>query len=809
MLHGLTDRVSTRRGAWVTLLVWIVLAGALIPLLPTLSDVTENDPLTFLPDNAESTRAAELVRERYPTSGTPAIIVFRNESGLTDADYAAAEEVYTAAAAMQQEAESNVGGIVSIFNIPQARADLVSPDGTAMTLLVTITGSSTDEAFAERVDALREVTEPFDSNALQVKVSGPGGLISDLVSVFAEIDVFLLLVTAVLVLVLLILIYRSPVVAFVPLLIVGVVFQLAGGLAAAVLRAVDFPINGQSSGIMTVILFGAGTDYYLFIASRYREELQRHEQTTAAMRATMRGVSEAILSAGGTLIAASLLLLLADLGSYRSLGPVIAIAIAVMMLAAITLVPAVLVLIGRNGFWPFRPQYDAEAAARGDATRDSRIWKRVAHTVLERPAQVLIGTSVVMLLLIGGMVFFKPSYDSLESLPSSVESVEGFEALRQSFPQGDLAPSSIYIAAPDGGSIYDPTTLAAVQAISDAVRRVDGVVRVEGAASPYGVDGPGPDAITAAVTTIPPDLVQAITAGRAEGSGGPPPGSEDIDPDSDLAQAIGLYVASLGYVSADGQIARLAVVLDENPYGVAAMDLIPALRDAARDAAETQGLDPTQILIGGETAENADTRSANTRDELVVLPVVLLAIMLILGLLLRSVLPALYLGATIVLTYFATLGLSVLVFRFVFGQESVGSSMPFLLFIFLNALGVDYSIYLMTRVREESRHLPLRLATERALVRTGGVITSAGIILAGTFAALMTLPLRDLFQLGFAVAIGVLIDTFITRSLLVPSIVELLGKYNWWPNRDRMAEVEHTAKSVSGADRTPATDPAA
>jgi RND superfamily putative drug exporter len=231
------------------------------------------------------------------------------------------------------------------------------------------------------------------------------------------------------------------------------------------------------------------------------------------------------------------------------------------------------------------------------------------------------------------------------------------------------------------------------------------------------------------------------------------------------------------------------VTLSENPYSVEAMDLIPDIRDAARDAAEASGLERDAILVGGETAENADTRTANTRDSLVVLPIILFAIMIILGLLLRSVVAAVYLGVTIAVTYFATLGFSVLVFRFVFGWDTISSSVPFLLFVFLNALGVDYSIYLMSRIREEAGQLDLRHATERALVRTGGVITSAGIILAGTFAALMSLPLRDLVQFGFAVSAGVLIDTFVTRSLIVPSIVELLGDRNWWPGKGPRRDV--------------------
>ncbi len=779
MLNAITDVSSSRRGKWLVLALWLIIAGLVVPLTPTLTDVTENDALEFLPENAESKRAAELVRAEFPSDGTPAIIVFRNPDGLTDSDLASAEGIYSDIAAMAEEPRSNVSGIVSIFNIPQARAELLSPDNTAMTMIVSITGSVAEEPYAERIDAIREVTDPVDGSELLVKVSGPGGLISDLVSVFASIDVFLLLVTVSLVLVLLLLIYRSPVIAIVPLLIVGVVFQMAGGIAAGILDAIGFPVNGQSSGIMTVILFGAGTDYYLFIASRYREELRRTEDKHLAMRAAMRGVSEAILSAGGTLIVASLLLLLADLGSYRALGPIVAIAIAVMVAAAITLVPAVLAIVGRGGFWPFKPAFDPDDAQAGD----SRLWTRIAHTVLERPVRVLTVTVVALVLLIGGMLAFEPSYDSLESLPSDVDSVEGFEALRASFPPGNLAPTSVYVQFPDGAAVLDGERLATVDAVANALADVDDVAAVSGPSDPFGRGvGPNADAVIAAVETIPQDIRNAIDAARSDGTDGPRPGS-DIDAESDLGQAIGLYGSALGYTSADGSVARLDITLDVNPYSPAAMDLMPDIRDAARDAAEARGLSRSSVLVGGETAEIADTRVANTRDQFLVLPIILLAIMIILGLLLRSVAAALYLGATIAITYFATLGLAVLVFRFIFGQDSVGSSVPFLLFVFLNALGVDYSIYLMTRVREESRQFDIRRATERALVRTGGVITSAGIILAGTFAALMSLPLRDLFQLGFAVAAGVLIDTFVTRSLLVPSIVRLLGDRNWWPSK--------------------------
>ena len=779
MLNRITDFSGSSRGKWIVVVLWLVIAGVSISLTPMLSDSTSNDSLLFLPESAESKRAAEMVREKFSSDGTPAIIVFRNENGLSEQDFAAGETIYNEIVAMQEQERTNVDSIVSIYNIPQARAELISPDETTMTMIVSITGSVNDEPYADRIEALRDITGEFDGAELLVKVSGPGGLITDLVSVFAELDFFLLLVTVALVLVLLLLIYRSPVIAIVPLLIVGLVFQFGGGLAALILRELDFPISGQSSGIMTVILFGAGTDYYLFIASRYREELRQCEDKHDAIQATMRGVSPAILSAGGTLVIAALLLLLTDLGSYRGLGPVVAITVLVMMAAALTLVPAVLAIIGRNGFWPFRPAYEPDATG----SRDSRLWTRIARTVLEHPARMLATTTIVLALLIGGMAYFDLSYDSLESLPSDVESVEGFEALREGFPAGSLAPTSVYVMFPNGETLYDSENLATVDAVAAALAEVDGVVALTGPTDPFGRGtGPGIDAIRASIDAIPADIRESIATARTEGASGPPAGAE-IDPDSELGQAIGLYVTSLGFASDDASVAEMQVTLSENPYGGAAMDLMPDIREAARDAVEANGLERDAILVGGETAENANTRTANTRDSLVVLPIILLAIMVILGWLLRSVVAALYLGATIAFTYFATLGFSILVFRFVFGHESLSSSVPFLLFVFVNALGVDYSIYLMSRIREEAEQFDLRHATERALVRTGGVITSAGIILAGTFAALMSLPLRDLFQFGFAVSAGVLIDTFITRSLIVPSIVELLGDRNWWPGK--------------------------
>ena len=792
-LNTITDFASSRRGKWVTLVAWLFLAGSVIPLAPTLQEISTNDTLQFLPGDAESTRAAELVRDRYPSDATPAIVVLRNEDGLTDDDFAAAEMASDAFVAMSEEPDSNVSSVVSISTVPAAAGELISPDGTTMTIVVNVTGSPAEEAYADRVEDIRDVTAQIDGAELQARVSGPGGLIADLISVFANIDGFLLIVTVSLVLVLLVLIYRSPVVALVPILIVGLVFQLSSGVGALILEAVDFPVSGQTTGIMTVILFGAGTDYILFISARYREELALHQDKHIAMRNSMQAVGGAITSASGTLVVASLILLFADLGSYRSLGPAIAIAILLMTVAALTLVPAVLAILGRFAFWPFSPRYDDSAVAE-EVAGGSPIWGRIARFVLRRPGTVLATTTIILVLLSTGAFRAELTYDSLESLPTNVDSVEGFELLREGFPAGELAPTETYIVLPEGASALDAENLETIALITRDLDGLESVSATSSPAYPRGIRGGiGPDEVMEAIETIPPDLREAI----ATGEGGPPP---EAGTDPALEEAIGIYVAALGFLSTDQEVSAVEVTLVANPYSTEAMDEIPAIRDTATAAATSRGLPSDSVLVGGETAENYDTRAANNRDTVVILPLVLLAIMIILGLLLRSVVAALYIGATIVVTYFATLGLATLFFVFVLGQDSLGQAVPFYLFVFLNALGVDYSIYLMSRVREEAKRYDLTTATERALTRTGGVITSAGLILAGTFGALMTLPLRDLFQLGFAVAIGVLMDTFITRSLLVPSLVDLLGKWNWWPTTVKRSSPEPTSERapVSG-----------
>lgn len=774
MFGVITDFASSHWGKWIIIAAWVVVAAMLIPLAPSLSSVTSNDAASFLPKNAESTRVQELVSERFPANGTPVILVFHRQGGLTDADKTAVRHLSTWATSPSAPSNIDRHGVVSIATVPEAASRLISADGATMTMVINITSDPASDAYAATVDAVNhELTQLPDG--LSAYVSGPGGLLHDLIGVFSRIDVFLTAVTAGLVLVLLILIYRSPIVALVPLVVVGWVFSLAGAIGALAAEHAGLLVNGQARGIMTVLLFGAGTDYCLFIATRFREELESTADKHVAMQRAMRGVGEAIASAAGTVLVACLLLLFAELRSNAALGPLLAIAIAMMLLAALTLVPAILATLGRFAFWPFRPVYQESHDHRRLEQEHHGVWTRVAQVVAHRPATVLAVTFVLFAFFTSGLLTYRVTYDTLRALPADTPSRAGFELLRKAFPAGQLAPTDVYVVLPSGQKVDD--WLVQIERLSTVTSKMEGVASVQGPANPIGVGtGPGAAQIAAAAREIPAPVRQAIVSGNAgsTSSGGSDPR---------VSQAIGLYAQSRSFVSPDGNVAHLSVVLDANPYGTTAINEIPSLRDRIRRAARASGLGESEVLVGGQTATQYDTKVANDRDTRVVLPLILLAIGIILAVLLRSLVAPLYLLATIVLSYAATLGLSTVFFLHVFGNDGVSSAVPFYLFVFLVALGVDYNIYLMARIREESARMAFTPGVRRAIGRTGGVITSAGIILAGTFAALMTLPLRDLFQLGFAVALGVLLDTFIVRTLMVPAIVLLLGRWNWWPTK--------------------------
>jgi putative drug exporter of the RND superfamily len=542
---------------------------------------------------------------------------------------------------------------------------------------------------------------------LDVYVTGDLGLWVDFEEVFGELDAKLLLATVLLVLVLLGAIYRAPLIAVIPIFVVGIAYLLATGFIYLYAEAGN-DVNSNSTGILVVLMFGVGTDYCLLLVSRYREELHRIEDKHEAMARALRRAGPAVLASGCTVVAAMLVLLLADTGSTNALGPVSAIGVAAVLLAGLTLLPALLTIVGRRGFWPrskavaCRPEEELE--------RREGIWRRIGDRVLRRPGLALIATVALFGVFALGLLSYKEDYSIGGFFKKEVESVEGFEVLGESFPEGALGPTSVLVQR-EGGE----ATGADLAAVRERLEGVDGVASIS-----------------------------------------EPQRSED------------------------GAIGKIDVTFEDDPYSEAALARVDTLRDSV---SELPG--GATALVGAGSAVQQDFNDAAERDMGVIVPVTLLVITIILGILLQAIVAPLVLIATVMASFFGTLGLSIFFFIEVQGTEGVDASLPTFAFIFLVALGVDYTIILMSRVREEASIHGTREGVLRALSATGPVITSAGLILAGTFSVLMTLPITFTFNIGFMVAVGILLDTFIVRTIMVPAAVELLGDRVWWPSTAR------------------------
>jgi uncharacterized membrane protein YdfJ with MMPL/SSD domain len=784
LLHALTDAASSRRGKFVTLAIWLVLAGVLTTLAPKLADIYNNTTTQQIPSDAESQAAERLLLKEFPSShGTPAVLVFHDGHGLSAADLAAIKQVSDWLTSTQKP--SPVGQVLSAYTVPQAAGELTSQDNTTMTMVVTLNGDTSGAAFGDAIKQMRAyLTQTTAHTSLEAHLTGPAGVVEDAILIFTNADVALLLGTVGLVLVLLILLYRSPILALLPLVAVGWALQIVDALLGFAGKAGWFSISQQASSIMTVLLFGAGTDYTIFIASRFREELARTEDKHQAMRQTMRAVGEAITSSAGTVILSLLTLLLAALGLYSSLGPTLAIAIVVMLLAGLTLAPALLVWLGRAAYWPFIPRYRPEEVARLDVSTLRGFWGRLGVWTAKHRVVATVGSLVFLGVLALGNIGSAPTFNFLTAFRDPTDSGEGYAILQQHFPAGTLAPTTILIQL-KGATPNAYQHLVELDAITVALQKVDGVAKVQGPTRPDGgnpiVD---PATLQAGIAQLPPSVVEAIRSGQQ-----PPSTCQDTQcPPSNPQQQmiIGALAASSSSVSPDNTTVQLSVVLKDDPYSLAAINRIAPLRDAVDQAIKANGLGASastsaQALIAGQTSLLADTDHYNQRDTWLIVPTVLLLVGIVLGLLLRSVVAPLYLLGAVTLNFLATIGACAFFFQRIEGQDGFNYAIPLYTFIFLVALGADYTIFLMSRVREEARRHGLEAGVPFAVSRTGGVITSAGLILAGTFAVLTTLPLNILYQLGVCVAVGILMDTFIVRGLLVPGIVLLLGKWNWWP----------------------------
>ena len=701
-------RISWRRAllpALVVLLGLFVVFPVAGSLGGRLGEVTENDQAAFLPDSAESTRSLEYELRFAGVQDIPALIVYERQGGLTPADL---EGVQQAAARV-----TAVPGVAGPASPP-----IPSEDGQAVQVVVPLPGDNT--AFETLPGIVEQVTQAAQVEGLATYVTGPGGQFADFAAAFEGIDGRLLFTTVGVILVILLLIYRSPV--FLPVLVsAGLALVMAQAVVYLVADAGLLTVDGQSQGILSVLVLGAGTDYALLLISRFKEELHREDSWSVAMRSAVRGAFPPIIASGATVVLGLLCLLLSDLNSNKSLGPVGAIGIASAVLAMTLFLPALLMVLGRYWFWPFVPRHDDVVTA------DRGIWARVAGLVGRRARAVWVVTA----LLLGFFALFTTSLDTRglaasEQFTTEVDSVVGQEVLARHFPAGTGVPVNV----------IGPVERA--DAVLDVVRRTPGV-----ASAALTSDGP----------PAPP--------------GSPPPAGPPKQVDGRV-QVQALLAAAADSPQAEDTVLRL------------------------RSAVDAVGPD---VLVGGGTAVVYDIKTESARDNRVIIPAILVVIFLVLAVLLRAVVAPLLLVATVVLSFFATLGVCALVFDHVFGFAGADPSFPLFAFVFLVALGIDYNIFLMTRVREEAQRSGTRRGTLTGLAVTGGVITSAGVVLAATFSALGVLPLVPFAELGFAVAFGVLLDTLVVRSLLVPALVHELDDRVWWPVGLRRARHAAGARS--------------
>jgi RND superfamily putative drug exporter len=671
-----------RRGIpWLGLALWVAAAALLVPLAGKTAKVQSTDPALVLPQGAEVTRALIREREAFPGSDTPvAVVVYVRDSGITAQD--------------RSSVDTDRGAFAPLARDHTVDPAVTSEDGKALLLSFPVAGDGPRaEAIAGQIkDHLADTP-----NGLRVAFTGSAGALADASEVFAGVESTLLLAAAGVVALLLLITYRSPVLWIVPLISVGLASQLASGVVYLLARYAGVTVTAASSAIMLVLIFGVGTDYALLLIARYREELRRHADRRMAMAVAWQRSFPAILASAATVTVAMLCLLAAQMNDVRGLGPVAAAGIVVVFAVMTSLLPALLVILGRWIFWPFIPRHSPGAGT--DLAQQHGIWRRLAEVIGRRPRVIWTVTTLALGALTVGVFGLQLGQPADKVFTKEVGSVIGQRLMAQHYPSGTSSPARIIAAA----------------------RSAEEVVAAAG-----GVDG--------------------VVAARRVGT------------------------------SADGRWALVEAVLGAPP------DSPPAKASVDRLRERVHAVPGSDALVGGQTATAIDLKRAATRDNLVLMPLILIVVFAVLVLLLRALVAPLLLAASVLLSYAAAMGVAALVLQAV-GFPGMEPSMPLWGYIFLVALGVDYTIFLMTRAREEVTKVGNRQGVLTALTVTGGVITSAGVVLAATFATLVVLPAATPLQIGLIVALGVLLDTAVVRTLLVPTLAVDLGRRVWWPSR--------------------------
>ncbi|MGG3450312.1 MMPL family transporter [Domibacillus aminovorans] len=676
----LTDWVATKKGTWIVLAFWLIAIVLLSILAPSANDYKSNS-FDSLPKDAASIEAAKKVEEYFPDDGgVPAIIVFNSEEGKVEA-----EGISKALTAIEKEIDGLTSTVPFAQLPPTTQAEFLSEDGSAAAIPFVFQEGFDSSDFEPRIDTMTSIA--IQESGQEVYITGPAGIATDTTALFSRADVVLILSTVGLILILLIIIYRSPLLAVIPLLASGFVYAVTDRILG-LYGAAGLEMSSQSLSIMTILLFAAVTDYSLFVLARFREELKHHESKYDAMKYAMRETGEPVFFSGGTVLAAMLMLFFAAIRDYQSFAPLFATAMGVIMIASITLVPALFTLFGRRSFWPKVPKVG------GETEKENGLWHRIARFVTNKPA--LSGGIVLLFLMISSLNVFNVKYefDTLKSFPDDMPSLIGYNIIDEKFSVGDLSPTTVIVEGTGNADV-----------VTDVLTQQDGVQSAK--------------------------LVASNGAGDAH---------------------------------------EITIAFETNPYDAASLDTLADLRANEAEILEVAGGEG-DLYFAGETAEKLDDRELNNRDLLVIVSIEIVLLFVMLIVLTRSWKMPLYMVGTIVLSFLSALGLGLFLVDLLFDIGAISTRVPLYSFVFLVALGVDYNIILVSRYMEEGEKHPLKKAVEIAVAKTGGVISSAGIILAATFAVLMTQPIEILFVFGFIVAVGILLDTFFVRGLLLPAFI--------------------------------------
>ncbi|HWJ79092.1 MAG TPA: MMPL family transporter [Niallia sp.] len=726
-IHRYFAFVSSKKGKWLTLIAWILIVGVLSATLPQASS-QKNDLAQTIPTDSPSQQAEELMNKEFPNEqGTPALITWYRSDGLTENDLTKIQELTEK---LTEKPIEHQQAIIPYHQMPlEVVKQQTSEDGTTLVLTILFENGVETNSLKESIEDLEKVADntfsknPFDTNIkedkdLHARTTGPVGISIDATSLFSQGDLSLLFGTVAIVLVCLLIIYRSPILALIPLIGVGIAYGATTPILGAMAEAGWIEFDSQSISIMTVLLFGAGTDYCLFIISRYRTYLTKESLKTVAMQQALKRSGGAVAMSGLTVVFSLLVLLFAEYGSVQRFAVPFSLAILIMMVASLSLVPAILAILGRISFYPFVPRTEEMIEQRAAKKKKSPKKKsnkqtfgmHIGNIVTKHPWKVTIITTLFLALFAFFSTKTTYTYDLLSSFPEDMPSREGFALMEEHFNAGELAPLSIMIDT-EGKEIK----------VQDALTKLDSVANVS-------------------------------------------------DPETGKSNK---------------DLVKYSVELSTNPYSNEAMDDLPTIKKTVKEELEKAGITKSddKVWMAGITAEQLDTKETTSHDASVIIPINISLIAVLLLVYLRSITATIYLIATVLLSYFSALGLGWIILHYFFGVEAIQGLIPLYSFVFIVALGEDYNIFMISSIWKKSKEKPLLQAIKEGVAESGGVITSAGIILAATFMVLTTLPMQVLVHFGTITAIGVLLDTFVVRPFLVPSLTTLFGKKAFWPSK--------------------------